>query len=171
MNSLKRKEEILKLLKKSDVPISGTDIAEKFGVSRQIIVQDIALIRAEGNQIIATSKGYMYPKFQKNAIHKTVAVKHGSGMMAEELYIMIDYGAKILDITVEHPVYGEIKANLMLSTKEDIDLFVEEFNKSKAEPLSVVTNGVHLHTIEVPSNKIYELIKTALKDKGFLLEY
>jgi hypothetical protein len=59
----------------------------------------------------------------------------------------------------------------MLSTKEDIDLFVEEFNKSKAEPLSVVTNGVHLHTIEVPSNKIYELIKTALKDKGFLLEY
>ncbi len=170
MNSVMRKDNILKLLKESEIPISGADLAEKFGVSRQIIVQDIALIRAEGSQIIATSKGYMYPKYLKNAIFKTIAVKHSSGMMGEELYIIVDYGAKILDIIVEHPVYGEIKANLMLSTKDDIDTFVEEFAKSKAEPLSVVTNGVHLHTIEVPSNKIYELIKQALKEKGFLLE-
>lgn len=157
-------------MKSASEPLSGTELAHQLGVSRQVIVQDIALLRAEGQAILATSKGYIYPVKANNAIVKTIAVKHLSDSLAEELYAIVEFGGKILDITVEHPIYGEIKGNLMLSNKQDVDDFVENFQKSGAAPLSVVTNGVHLHAIEVPSMKIFELILAALRERGFLLE-
>ena len=46
MEGDERRQFILKLLAGSESPLSGTEIAGKCGVSRQIIVQDIALLRA-----------------------------------------------------------------------------------------------------------------------------
>lgn len=170
MNNQLRRKQVMKELKKTKSPVSGTELANKFGVSRQVIVQDIALLRAEGQHIVATARGYLHPNETSDAITKTIAVKHKTDSMEEELYTIVEFGAKILDITVEHPIYGEIKGNLMLTTKQEVDQFVREFQVSGAAPLSVVTNGVHLHTVEVPSLKIYELILAALKEKDFLLE-
>lgn len=160
----------METLNQAKSPVSGTELAANFGVSRQVVVQDVALLRAEGYDIVATARGYLHPKSMTDAIVKTIAVKHKIDAMEDELYTIVEYGAKILDITVEHPIYGEIKGNLMLSTKQDVDEFVQAFRSSGAAPLSVVTNGVHLHRIQVPSLKIYELILSALKEKDFLLE-
>ncbi|MBF7097319.1 transcription repressor NadR [Alkalibacter mobilis] len=170
MISEERRKKIINLLKKADRPLSGTELSEKYNVSRQIIVQDIAILRAEGNDIIATAKGYLFPKIEMNTIHKTIAVKHTNDSMENELYTIVEYGAKVLDVTVEHPIYGELKANLMLTTQEDVDNFIADFKASGAEPLSVMTNGVHLHTIEVPSIKVYDMIINDLKEKGLLLD-
>ncbi|QSX09608.1 transcription repressor NadR [Alkalibacter rhizosphaerae] len=170
MNSQERRKKLMENLKRVNAAVSGNELAALFGVSRQVIVQDIALLRAEGNDIVATARGYLYPHRSTDAIVKTIAVKHKSESMGEELYTIVEFGAKILDITVEHPIYGEIKGNLMLSTRQEVDDFVRDFQASGASPLSVVTNGVHLHSIEVPSMKIFELIQTALREKDFLLE-
>ena len=170
MNSEQRRRKIIEKLKHSKEPLSGGNLADYFNVSRQVIVQDIALIRAQGNEIIATARGYLFPKTREQGIVKTIAVIHSPEKMSDELLTIVELGGRIIDITVEHPIYGEITASLMLETKEDVENFYADFQKKNAEPLAIVTNGVHLHTIEVPSEKIYEIIIDALKEKDLLLE-
>ncbi|NTW72501.1 MAG: transcription repressor NadR [Eubacteriaceae bacterium] len=170
MINSKRRDKIISILKSAGRPVSGNELSEIFKVSRQIIVQDVAILRAEGEDIMATAKGYLCPDKLSGFIRKTIAVRHDSLMMEEELYIIVENCGRILDIIVEHPVYGEIKANLMLSTREDVEFFIQEFNRTKAEPLSKITNGVHLHTIEVPNMMTYDLIKASLKARDLLLD-
>ena len=55
----KRRDGILSLLEESDTPLSGTELAHRFKVSRQVIVQDIALLRAEDKKILSTYRGYV----------------------------------------------------------------------------------------------------------------
>ena len=56
MNTAQRRTEILKLLQQEEKPVAARAMASQFGVSRQVIVQDIALIRAEGNDVISTNR-------------------------------------------------------------------------------------------------------------------
>ena len=60
MGSIERREEIMKMLVESSRAIKGTELASLFNVTRQIIVKDIAILRAAGNNIIATPDGYIY---------------------------------------------------------------------------------------------------------------
>lgn len=171
MDSNERREKILSIIKKRTEPIKGTNLAGKFNVSRQVIVQDIAILRAAGEKIIATPQGYLLPFFtQDSMLQKTIACGHRSEEMYEELKTMVDMGAKVLDVIVEHPVYGEIKATLMIKSRKDLEEFVEEFQRLKAEPLSSLTEGVHLHTIEVPDENTYEEILLKLKEQGYLIQ-
>lgn len=165
-----RRSAIIDVLKKSKTPITGTDLSEHFDVSRQIIVQDIAIIRASGTNVIATSSGYILPqKTDRKKIIKTFVSKHiGFDRMEEELYIVVEYGGKVIDVIVEHPVYGEIVGTLHLSTIEDVDAFIKKVKETGAKPLSILTEGDHFHTIEVPSEKIYDLIMAELREKGFI---
>ena len=71
---------------------------------------------------------------------------------------------------VEHPVYGEFKARLMLATRNEVSSYLAAMRKEEAEPLSALTEGVHLHTIEADSIDVLNRIEEALKQKGYLLD-
>ncbi len=169
MSDTRRKKLIDKMTKASE-PITGSELAEYFDVSRQIIVQDIAILRASGFPITATSNGYLIQtKKSQNKVIKTFVSKHdGYDRMEEELRIIVEYGGVIIDVIAEHPVYGEIVGRLDISTFEGIDRFVEKVKNTDAKPLSSLTKGDHIHTIEVPSDKIFTLIMQELKEKGFV---
>lgn len=165
-----RRQKVKDILFKSDNPIKGIDLSKEFNVSRQVIVQDIAILRAEGCNIVATFNGYIIPNFKKNdGIIRTFESYHDSleGMI-EELEIILEYGGKILNVMIEHDVYGEITANLMISNSEDLSNFTDKMKKSK--PLSLLTSGNHMHTIEIASEKIYNLLADELETKGYLVK-
>lgn len=168
MRSIERRTSITKLLNNINRPIKGVELANKFNVTRQVIVKDIAILRAEGNRIIATPDGYIL-NIENERVKSIVAVNHQSDRLNEELAIVIKYGGIIEDVIVEHPLYGEIKANLRIKTLNDLNKFIENFKDKNAKPLSVITNGVHLHTISTERESDIECIKKELKEKGFLL--
>jgi len=167
----KRRKNVLKRLKESENAIIGSKLAEEFEVSRQVIVQDIALLRAKGEKIIATSQGYLYPESNKDTIQATIACKHGeSEEVQEELMIIVSYGAKIIDVIVEHPIYGELKGMLMIKTPADVKKFIKNYRENNASLLASLTDGVHLHTIEALNEQVVKKIREELDEKGYLLE-
>lgn len=169
MKASERRVAIKRDLNKSNLPIKGMEIANKYGVSRQVIVQDIAILKAEGTEIIATPNGYMILKKDSSKLIKSIPVKHYRDRMGEELYIMVDNNAKVLDVMVEHPVYGEIKGNLNLNSRDDVDKFIEKIEED-SEPLSSLTDGVHIHSLEFSDDSDYEKVLEKLKEAGFLLD-
>lgn len=171
MLSENRRHGIVEVLESSQLAVTGSELAERFGVSRQVIVQDIAIIRASGIQVLATSNGYVIPKtINEPKLIKTFVSNHkGIDRLKEELLIIVEYGGKIIDVVVEHPVYGEIVGTLHISTVDDVIQFIEKVESNGASPLSAITQGDHIHTIEVPSEKVYNLMLDDLKSKGFVV--
>lgn len=167
-----RRKRILDILNDSDDPITGSDLAKRFDVSRQVIVQDIAVLRAKGINIMATSNGYYISNINEdNRNIKIVICKHeGYESIEKELRIMIDMGAKVLDVIVDHPVYGEIRCPLMINSRYDLENFIIKVKRAKAEPLASLTNGEHIHTIEVPNDEVYDIILKKLNETGILVK-
>lgn len=172
MDANERRIEIKRLLNLAEEPIKGTDLSEKLEVSRQVIVQDIAILRARGENILATPQGYLIPKiYERNKLIKTIACIHSNNEeLEEELRLIVDLGGKVIDVIVEHPLYGEIKSQLQIGSRHDLNLFINSLNETKAEPLSSLTGGVHLHTIEVDDEKIFSKIKEKLIEKNYLIK-
>ena len=168
MSSKKRREDIIKMLIKENKAIKGTELATLFGVTRQIIVKDIAILRAEGKNIIATPDGYIYNK-DINKVKSIIAVNHGSNKTIEELEIVVKYGGIIEDVIIEHPLYGEIRGNLMIKNLNDLNKFESAFKNKNVKPLSDLTEGIHLHTIAADNQDDIDSIKRELDEKGFLL--
>ncbi|WP_411169328.1 transcription repressor NadR [Clostridium sp. MB05] len=168
MRAIERREKIIKLIIEKNRAIKGTELADLFGVTRQIIVKDIAILRAAGKNIIATPDGYIYNK-DINKVKAIIAVNHGSSETIEELKIVVKYGGIIEDVIIDHPIYGEIKGNLMIKNLNDLNKFESEFKRKNIKPLSNLTNGVHLHTIAADNEENIEAIKMELSKKGFLL--
>jgi transcriptional regulator of NAD metabolism len=165
-----RRKQIKERLGKSDCPVTGAMLSKELGVSRQVIVGDIAILRASGLDIYATPDGYVMPPKKTETLEMaTFACRHGRAELAEELEIIIDHGGKVLDVIVEHPVYGELKANLMLSSRHQLADFLNKLASCGAEPLSIVTGGVHLHTVTAPSRDILERIGQELRNKGIAI--
>ncbi len=169
MNSTQRREKILKLLKSADTPVSATAIANEFNVSRQLIVGDIALLRAGGENISATPRGYILQTSAEHGVVKTIACRHSDMEILDELYTIVDNGGAVLDVTVEHAVYGQISAKLHVFSRYDADEFLNKLNTSNAPPLSNLTGGIHLHTVSCKDEATFERVISALKNKGFLL--
>jgi len=169
MEAKKRRQVLLEKLGSTSEPMTGAALAKEMGVSRQIIVGDIAILRAAGREIYATPQGYiMSLKLQSNTVSAKFACRHDREKMAKELAIIIDNGGKVLDVIVEHSVYGEIKANLMLSSRREMEEFLSKLAEG-AEPLSTVTGGVHLHTVEASSQSVLTNIEAELKAEGILI--
>lgn len=164
-----RKEKIIEEIKKSDKPISASTLAKKLSVSRQIIVGDVALIRASGTNIIATPRGYILDSKQQNQTY-TIAINHSQEQMADELYTIVDLGGCAIDVIVDHPVYGQLTGKLHLSSRYDVDQFIKKVNNNQAKPLSQLTDGLHLHTIQCPNEDTYQRIVSALDEKGYLFK-
>ncbi|MEG2657637.1 MAG: transcription repressor NadR [Clostridium sp.] len=170
MTSLNRRDSIKKLLIISEEPVKGQTLANTFEVTRQVIVKDIAIIRAEGIDVISTPKGYMILKKDSSRLRKIIAVNHSRGDLKKELEIIVKYGAIVEDVIVEHPLYGEIRGMLMIKNMFDIENFYNEFKNYSAEPLSILTNGVHLHTIICEDEDSFSNIMYELDKIGFLIK-
>jgi transcriptional regulator of NAD metabolism len=169
MNGEERRNLIIKRLRESKEPISASCLAKDFAVTRQIIVADIALLRAMGYSIVADNKGYVFNTVEENSV-KRIAVKHDKSQVLPELYAIVDHGGKILDVIVEHSIYGRIAVELNISSRYDVDEFVKKINATKANPLSLLTEGVHIHTIVVEDEKAFVRIKERLTELGILIE-
>ena len=173
MTQEERRNKIISLLQEAAEPLTGSQLSSLFGVTRQVIVGDVAVLRARGEQIIATPQGYFILKPQSGAAHVcTIAVRHSSKgeTIADELNLIVDLGGKVLDVTVEHPLYGELTANLQLSTRAEVAQFVARLAELNAEPLSLLTDGYHLHRIETPTGDACGVIRDALRQAGYLAE-
>lgn len=167
MTGEKRRTELLNKLKSSQKNISGSSLAKDFNVSRQVIVQDIALLRAAGNEIISTNRGYMLVS-EKNKFRRVFKVNHSPNESLEELQIFVDNGALVKDIFIYHRIYGLIKAPLNLSSRLSITNYLETIKDGQSTLLSCATSGYHYHTIEADDSSILDLIEKELKEKNFL---
>lgn len=166
-----RRKSIVEYLGSKTTPISGTELAKHFSVSRQIIVQDIALLRAENRDILSTNKGYIlfHPQETRNGCTAVIYVKHTVEQTLEEMRSVVDYGGCMLDVSIDHDLYGQIRVDLFVNDIQDAEEFCEKMSHSKSKPLKVLTDDCHYHTIKAPSEKALELIKQELREKGILL--
>ena len=169
MHTEQRREAILQVLREADGPVSATALARRFSVSRQIIVGDIALLRAAGADISATPRGYVILRDQ-GGLTRTVACQHDADGMEQELNAMVDQGCTVLDVIVEHPIYGQLTGQLQISSRYDVGQFVQRCRRQEAAPLSQLTEGIHLHTVACPSQEAYDRVRESLSKLGFLLE-
>ncbi|MDK2801202.1 MAG: uncharacterized protein PWP27_2155 [Clostridiales bacterium] len=165
-----RRKKIVEILKNEQTAVRGSELASIFNVSRQVIVQDIALLRAAGNEIIATPQGYVLLSKTQNKYRKTIVSKHGKDEIKDELITIVDEGGTILDVIVEHNIYGQISGNIMVSSRRDVDEFMKKINEDDTKPLSALTGGIHLHTIECKDEETMRRIENALFKKGYLLK-
>lgn len=167
-----RRKAIVAYLESKSSPVSGTELANYFGVSRQVIVQDIALLRAENRDILSTNKGYMVysTRERRGGCTAAILVKHTAEQTMEEMLSIVDYGGSMLDVSVEHDLYGQIRVDLVINDAKDAAEFCEKLSVSKSKPLKELTDDYHYHTITAPSEKAMELIKRELKEKGILSE-
>lgn len=168
MDTENRRKQIFLMLKNAVSPISGAEIANRFSVSRQVIVQDIAILRAENKDIISTYRGYMLYRRNK-AFRRTFEVKHGRGDMFEELATIVDCGGEVLDAVIEHEVYGSVSVELHINSRSDIEEFIEKMDRYGAQPLTALTDGHHFHTVECDDEKKLDSIEQKLAQKGYLV--
>lgn len=167
MDAQQRRKIIAQRLQQAKTPISATTLAKELSVSRQIIVGDVALLRAGGLDITATPRGYLLPPAQ-TGVTCTFACRHHAEQMEEELNAIVDQGCTVLDVIVEHPVYGQLTGPLHVSNRYEVAQFIARCQQSDARPLSHLTEGVHLHTVSCPSPEAADRVRSVLADKGFL---
>ncbi|WP_315503593.1 transcription repressor NadR [Actinomyces radicidentis] len=165
MNAAARREEILAQLEHADAPVPAAALGERLGVSRQIVVGDVALLRASGHAVHATNRGYV---LARPAAHprRAVHVRHGRDDMRTELTAILDAGGSVLDTSVEHRLYGQLTVDLLIHDRTDLELFLERAEDSTA--LAELTNGWHTHTIEADSEERLDDVERALDELGFL---
>lgn len=161
MKTEARRIKILEMIKELDQPISATKLSNEFKVSRQAIVQDIAILKAMQQPIIATSRGYIYQSDHR--IRFVVTCLHNKESTEKELLAIVDLGGCIENVIVEHPIYGEICGTLNISSRYDVQIFIDKCNQYKVNNLSDFSNGIHYHTISCNTRdqeiKIIEKLK------------
>jgi transcriptional regulator of NAD metabolism len=158
------------MLQNAQTPLTGTALAKGLHVSRQVIVQDIALMRAEHLPILSTNKGYLLrpDALQASQPKRVFLVRHTNEQVLEEFMTVIDLGGRILDVSVEHELYGPIRADLLIENAQDALEFTQRLAACQDNPLKVLTDDCHFHTVAAPSEKLLDLIEQELKDRGFL---
>ena len=168
MTGTERRKKILSLMRQSSQPLSGGSLGKATGVSRQVVVQDIALLRTEGHPIIATARGYLLDG--PNQLTRLFKVCHTNEQTEEELTIIVDLGGCVLDVMVNHRIYGKMSAPLNIKNRRDIQVFMNNLKTGKSTPLLNVTSGYHFHQIAADSDEILDEIEEALRKKNFLSE-
>ncbi|MFS0674606.1 transcription repressor NadR [Ornithinibacillus sp. 179-J 7C1 HS] len=167
-----RRQLILSWLKGEREPITGKELSERTKVSRQVIVQDISLLKATGEPIMATARGYVYLRENNDneLATRVIVVKHTADQTATELYTLVDHGVTVRNVMVEHPIYGDITGSLMIKTRKEADSFLGELKDTGASLLSKLTEGVHLHTIAAEKEDQLDEACESLRELGILLE-
>lgn len=168
MNTEQRRNKILQLLQQAEEPLSGTALADMLGVSRQIIVQDMALLRARtDSEIVSTFRGYVLIK-EQTPCSRAFKVRHAAERTREELQLIVDQGGRVEDVFIYHGVYGVVKGQLKIASKKDIDAFMERLANSVSAPLMQITDDFHYHTVTADDEKTLDHIEQCLREHGFL---
>ena len=168
MHADERRTKLLEILQDKNEYQNATRLAQELGVSRQIIVSDVAILRERGWDIISTPRGYLLDERSDWGYSGTVACRHDGEGVRKEFYIVVDNGGAVIDISVEHPIYGQITARLDIRSRYDADLFIDRCREEKAVLLSALTDGLHLHRIGVQRREDFLRIRAALKEAGIL---
>lgn len=166
MSGQERREQIVSIIKNSDKPVSGTALAKQLDVSRQVIVQDIALIRANGIDVVSTNRGYIIGSNGKAS--RVFKVHHTQEDVEEELNLFVDFGGYVKDVFVYHKVYDVIKVDMNLKSRADVRKYLKEITSGKSTLLMNITSGYHYHTILADDEETLDLIQEELQAKGFL---
>ena len=170
MRAEERRQAVLELIEQSEKPVSASSLAARFSVRRQIIVGDIALLRAAGAEISATPRGYVILRDSLTGTVRQIACRHRAEEMEAELNAIVDQGCTVIDVIVEHPIYGQLTGPLHLSSRYEVARFMERSMEEEALPLSNLTEGIHLHTLSCPDEAAFLRVKDALRELGILLE-
>ncbi|MGG3573773.1 transcription repressor NadR [Bacillus gobiensis] len=168
-----RREQLLDWLKEASAPITGTELAKKACVSRQIIVQDISLLKAKNEPIVATSQGYMYLHSTarvKKTYEKKIACSHLPEETEIELDMIVDFGVTVKDVIIEHPVYGDLTAAIHVSTRKEVGDFIKKVESTNASYLLELTGGIHIHTIVSDDESKLNEVENALYKAGILVK-
>ena len=166
MKAGERRREIALLLKSARQPVSGSELSAKFGVSRQIIVQDISLLKAAGYEIIATHNGYVL--LHAPLCERVFKLHHTTEQTEQELMLIVGLGGTVFDVFVWHRVYGKMEARLNISTEEQVKRFIDGVRSGKSVELMHITGGYHYHTVLADTPDTLDRIEAALKKSGFI---
>lgn len=168
MTGTERRDMIVERIRSSTAPVSGGSLAELCQVSRQVIVQDIALIRAAGYDILSTHRGYILNV--PHAVNRIFKVRHTDERMEEELCLIVDLGGCVVNVMVNHRVYGRMTAELGIRSRRNVMEFLQDIRNGKSSPLKNITSDYHYHLVEADSEKTLDMIEEMLREKGFLIE-
>lgn len=166
MKASQRRDTIITELRSASEPVSGGEFAKKLGVSRQVIVQDISILRAQGYQILSTNRGYVLRKSE--TVERVFKVIHSEDEIWQEFAIIVDCGGRILDEFVFHKVYGVMRGELNIHSRLDIRKYMEQIESGKSRPLMSATSGYHYHTVSADSTEVLDMIQEELSEVGFL---
>ncbi len=170
MTGAERRKMILNLMKEASAPLSGGALGSATGVSRQVVVQDIALLRSEGHSILATARGYLLDSSKEEKNSRLFKVFHDESRTEEELKLIVDLGGTVEDVMVNHKVYGKVSAPLHIKNRRDVQSFLKTLEMGKSTPLLKVTSGYHFHHISADELEILDEIEEALRQNDFLTE-
>jgi transcriptional regulator of NAD metabolism len=166
-----RRTKLLHLLQTSAEPVTGSELSQITNVSRQVIVGDITLLKARNEPIIATSQGYLYLQTESTQKpERIIACQHDPSRTQEELYLLVDIGITVKDVKIEHPVYGDLTASIMVSSRKEVQQFLSRVTATNASFLSELTSGIHLHTLSAASEELLDEAECALRDAGILVD-
>ena len=168
LTGTQRRKKILSMMRESSTPLSGGFLGEKTGVSRQVVVQDIALLRTEGHNIVATARGYLLD--EPKQVIRLFKMYHTDVQTEEELTSIVDMGGCVIDVMVNHRVYGKVTASLNIKNRRDVQVFMNQLKTGKSTPLLNVTSGYHFHKIAADSEDILDEIEQMLRQKQLLTE-
>ncbi len=168
MKGEKRREEILSLIGNTENPIPANVLKERFKVSRQVIVQDIAVLRAGGFDITSTNRGYVLGRTARAS--RVVKCRHSFDEIVDEGVLVIESGGRIEDVYVNHRVYGRISAKLDLYNRTNVEELYRSLVSGASKPLMSVTDGYHYHTITAETEEVLDGIERTLRERGFLIE-
>ncbi len=150
--------------------MTGTELAARFEVSRQVIVQDMAVLRAASHQVLASPQGYFLDRHTPGLHRSVVAVRHTPTETEDELIALVDVGVEVVDVIVEHPIYGELRGMLHIASREDVQQFMIQLATTGAHLFSELTDGLHLHTLEARRPDQLQRARSVLKERGYLAE-
>ncbi|MBQ9968291.1 MAG: transcription repressor NadR [Oscillospiraceae bacterium] len=168
MKAEERRAKILRLLQEHEEPLSGSALAGLLGVSRQIVVQDMALLRAGTDfEIVSTYQGYVLLK-KETPCRRVFKVRHGTERTQDELQQIVDLGGRVEDVFVCHSVYGEVRGQLGLSSRRDVAAFLKRLAESSSAPLMLITDEYHYHTVTAGDEATLDAIEEALQAQGYL---
>ena len=168
MTGAERRKKILQLIKDASTPMSGSQLGKETGVSRQVVVQDIALLRTEGYDIVSTARGYIVN--EPDQFVRLFKVCHTNEQIEDELNTIVDIGGEGIDVIVNHRVYGKVSGNLNIRSRRDVRTFVQDLQTGKSTPLLNITSGYHFHHVAADSEEILDEIEQALQEKHYLAE-
>lgn len=162
-----RREKILATLSAAEAPLSGSALGRACEVSRQVVVQDIALLRTQGWPIHSTNRGYVLER-EATRPSRLIKCHHTVEQTPEELNTIVDLGGHVRDVLVNHRVYGRLSCELGIASRRDVANYMTQIRSGKSNPLMLITSGYHFHHVTADCEEALDEVVRALGERGFL---